>query len=127
MRRFRHPGVVPTTMAAHNIRIPDLAVSCSPFQLAQPAPTDPVLIIETLSRSNRAQTWANVWAGTSIANVQEIVVLRAEAVGGDLLKRNEHGTWPDRASLVEGDFTLQGIGMTVALAALYQRTPLSQV
>ena len=47
------------------MRVPDLAVSCSPFELTQPAPTDPVLIVEILSPSNRAETWANVWAYTS--------------------------------------------------------------
>ena len=62
---FTNPGVVPATMAAHNMRVPDLAVSCSPFDLHQPVPTDPVLLVEILLPSNRADTWANVWAYTA--------------------------------------------------------------
>lgn len=124
---FTSPGVVPATMAAHNMRVPDLAVSCSPFELTQTALTDPVLIVEILSPSNQADTWANVWAYCSIRSVREILVLRVDAIGGDLLRRLPDGSWPDRPSLiVEGDLVLESIGLRVALADLYARTPLTR-
>ena len=120
---FTNPGVVPATMAAHNMRVPDLAVSCSPFELAQPAPTDPVLIVEILSPSNQTDTWANVWAYSSIPSVREILVLRADAIGGDLLRRLPDGSWPDRPTLiVEGDLALESIGFR-ALADLSPASP----
>ncbi len=123
---FTNPGVMPATMAAHNMRVPDLAVSCSPFGLTQPAPTDPVLIVEILSPSNRAETWANVWAYVTIPSVREILVLRADAIGGDLLRRLPDGSWPDQPTvIVEGDLVLESIGFRVALADLYARTALS--
>jgi Uma2 family endonuclease len=53
---FANPGVVPATMSAHNMRVPDLAVSCSPFDAGQAALTEPVLIIEILSPRNKAET-----------------------------------------------------------------------
>jgi len=51
---FTNPGVVPATTAAHDMRVPDLAVSCSPFDLTKAAPAYPVLIVEIISPGNRA-------------------------------------------------------------------------
>jgi len=48
---FANPGVVPATMSAHNMRIPDLAVRCSPFDAAEAALTSPMLIVENPSHS----------------------------------------------------------------------------
>jgi Uma2 family endonuclease len=84
---FANPGIIPATMSAVNMRIPDLAVSCTPYDLRQVAMTDPVAIIEILSPNNRMETWSNVWAYTSIPTVQDILVLRADTIGGDLLRR----------------------------------------
>lgn len=67
-----NPGVVPRLLSEHNVRIPDLAVSCSPLAAGQATLADPVLLIEILSPSNQAKTWTNFWAYTSIASVQEI-------------------------------------------------------
>jgi Uma2 family endonuclease len=105
--------------------VPDLAVSCSPFDPTQAAPADRVLIVEILSPNNRAETWANVWAYTSIASVPEILVLRADARGGDVLRRRSDGAWADRAAPVETDLVLQSIGLQIALAELYGRTTLA--
>ena len=122
---FANPGVVPATMAAHNMRVPDLAVSCAPFGVGQPAPADPMLIVEILSPGNRAETWANVWAYTSIPSVREILVLRADEIGADLLTRLPDGSWPDQAAVIaDGDLALDSIGFRVAIADLYARTPL---
>ncbi len=124
---FVNPGVIPATMSVHNMRVPDLAVSCSPFELGQPAPTNPVLVIEILSPSNQTDTWANVWAYTSIPSVHEILVLQADAIGGDILRRLPDGTWPDRPDpFAAADLVLDSIGFRVALADLYARTPLGR-
>jgi Uma2 family endonuclease len=123
---FANPGVIPATMAAQNMRSPDLAVSCSPFDLTQAAPADPVLIVEILSSGNRTDTWANVWAHTSIPSVREIFVLLTDVAGGDLLRRLPDGSWPDRSTWVDGDLVLDSIGFRIALAELYARTPLAR-
>jgi len=122
---FANPGVVPATMSAHNMRIPDLAVSCSPFDAGQAAVADPVLIVEILSPSNRADTWANVWAYTTIPSVQEILILRADAIAADLLRRLPDGSWPDQPSLVEAELVLDSIGLHMRLGTVYARTPLA--
>src|SRR5437660_551274 len=56
-----NPGVIPHRFSAHNVRIPDLAVTCAPVRLGQATLPEPVLLIEILSPGNQAATWSNVW------------------------------------------------------------------
>jgi Uma2 family endonuclease len=79
------PGVIPRVQSETNVRIPDLAVTCSGYDAEESALTDPVLLIEILSPSNQAETWANVWAYTTIPSVQEILVLKTASIGAELL------------------------------------------
>jgi len=121
-----NPGIVPRLLSEHNVRIPDLAVTCSPLAPGQALLSDPVLIIEILSPSNQAKTWTNVWAYTSIPSVREILVLRAERIAAELLRRSPQGEWPDRPiAIAEGELALESIGFRVALADLYARTGLA--
>ena len=120
-----NPGIVPRLLSEHNVRIPDLAVTCSPLAAGQATLPDPVLLIEILSPSNQAKTWANVCAYTSIASVQEILVLRADRISAELLRRSPQGEWSERPiAITEGDLVLEGIDFRVALADLYTRTGL---
>jgi Uma2 family endonuclease len=120
-----NPGIVPRLLSEHNVRIPDLAVTCSALAAGQATLPDPVLVIEILSPSNQAKTWTNVWAYTSIPSVQEILVLRADRIAADLLRRSPQGEWPERPTvLADGDLVLESIGFRVALAELYARTGL---
>ena len=121
-----NPGIVPRLLSEHNVRIPDLAVTCSPLAAGQATLPDPVLVIEILSPSNQAKTWTNVWAYTSIPSVHEILVLRADRVAADLLRRSPQGEWPERpTAIIDGDLVLESIGFRVALADLYERTGLN--
>ncbi len=121
---FANPGVIPATMAARNMRVPDLAVSCA--ALADlPALPDPVLVVEILSPGNADDTWANVWAYTSIPSVTEILILRTDAAGGELLRRLPDGAWPEEPAAVETDLVLDSVGFRVALSELYARMPLT--
>jgi Uma2 family endonuclease len=120
-----NPGIVPRLLSDHNVRIPDLAVTCSPLVVGQATLADPVLLIEILSPSNQAKTWTNVWAYTSILSVQEILVLRADRIAAELLRRSPQGEWPDRPiAITAGDLMLESIGFRVALTDLYARTGL---
>ena len=119
------PGVVPYVQAAHNMRVPDLAVTCSDYDIEETGLTDPVLIVEILSPSNQAETWANVWAYTTIPSVREILVLRTVTVGADLLRRGPDGSWPRQPDIItEGDLALHSIGLRTPLAELYRNTRL---
>ncbi|MGH6936513.1 MAG: Uma2 family endonuclease [Methylocella sp.] len=122
-----NPGVVPRVQAEQNVRIPDLAVICSEYAAEEPVIADPVLIVEILSPSNQAETWANVWAYTTIPSVREIVVPRTVSIGADLLRRRPDGSWPTTPEAIEaGDLTLESIGFKAPLTALYRTTRLAR-
>ena len=119
------PGVVPHVQSSHNMRVPDLAVTCSEYEAEEAGLTDPVLIVEILSPSNQAETWANVWAYTTIPSVQEIVVLKTVSIGAELLRRRPDGAWPREPDvLTKGELALDSIGLRVSLVELYRATRL---
>ena len=121
------PGVVPRVASGENVRVPDLAVTCSAYTEEEAVLTDPVLVIELLSPSNRAKTWANVWAYTTIPSVREILILSTVGIAADLLRRGPDGTWPQQPARIEaGELTLESIGLTVPLADLYATTRLAR-
>lgn len=120
------PGIVPRVRSDANYRIPDLAVTCSGYTQEEYAVADPVLIVEILSPSNKAETWMNVWACTTIPSVQEILIVNSASVGAELLRRGADGAWPERGQIVDdGLLTLASIGFTVPLADLYATTRLA--
>ncbi len=119
------PGVVPHMHASHNMRVPDLAVTCSDYEVEETGITDPVLIVEVLSPSNQAETWANVWTYATIPSVREIVVLRTASIGAEVLRRHADNTWPQEPeSLTDGVLVLESIGLRVSLIDLYRSTRL---
>jgi Uma2 family endonuclease len=120
------PGVIPRVQSETNVRIPDLAVTCSGYDAEESALTDPVLLIEILSPSNQAETWANVWTYTTMPSVQEILVLKTASINAELLRRNQDGSWPSQPSTIEaGDLILESIGFSFPLAAAYRTTRLA--
>ena len=121
------PGVIPRVRADRNFRIPDLGVTCSPDPLDGYALPDPVLLIEVLSPSNRAETWGNVWTYTTIPSVEEILVLHTASIRADLLRRRPDGSWPEMPDTVtDGPLRLDSIGFQVDLASLYRGTRLAR-
>jgi Uma2 family endonuclease len=117
------PGIVPHIQSPHNLRVPDLAVTCSPQDEDGRTLTDPVLIVEILSPSNPGETWANVWAYTSIPSVEEILVVSSMEISAELLRRGTDGNWPDRPALLrDGEILLESIGYRGPLAAFYRTT-----
>jgi Uma2 family endonuclease len=103
-----------------------LAVICSDYEAEEPVIAGPILIVEILSPSNEAETWANVWAYATIPSVREIVVLRTVSIGADLLRRPD-GSWPRTPETIEaGDLVLESIGFRAPLTALYRTTRLAR-
>lgn len=116
-------GIIPRVNAGTNVRIPDLAVTCSGYVDEEATLADPVLVIEILSPSNKAETWSNVWTYTTIPSVREILILRTAGIGADLLRRNSDETWPDKPiSIEDGELVLESIGFRGALSAFYRTT-----
>jgi len=120
------PGIVPRVRAAENFRIPDLAVTCTRYETEEYDVSNPVLIVEILSPSNRAETWQNVWSFTTIPSLREILILSSTEIRAELLRRDGEGAWPAIATVIEADdLVLDSIGMTVPLATVYRTTRLA--
>jgi Uma2 family endonuclease len=116
------PGVQPRVRSRVNLRIPDLAISCTPLDVDARLWAEPMLLIEIVSRTNAKDTWDNVWAYTTIPSVREILVLHMVDIRAELLRRDPDGTWPENPTVVAaGDaLILESIELTVPLAAFYR-------
>ncbi|MEJ0016708.1 MAG: Uma2 family endonuclease [Acetobacteraceae bacterium] len=123
-RAVTEPAIAPRVRSSHNLRVPDVAVTCSAIPAGRLALPDPILVIEILSPRNEADTWRNVWTYVSIPSVREILVLHSTAVAADLVRRDADGTWPDEPVRIAESDTLQldSIGLTCPLAELYLGT-----
>ncbi len=120
------PGIVPRVRANENFRIPDLAVTCTRYETEEYDVSNPVLIVEVLSLSNRADTWRNVWAFTTIPSLQEILLLSSTGVRAELLRRGSDGSWPAESTVIEdGELVLASIELAIPLAAIYRTTRLA--
>jgi len=124
-RVVTEPGIVPRVRANRNYRVPDLGVTCALPTLEQMLP-DPVLLIEILSPSNEAETWANIWTYTTIPSVAEIVAVHSARIEAELLRRDSDGNWPKEPEIIgpDGTLALRSIGYSAPHAALYRTTAL---
>lgn len=120
------PAVRPRLRAQSNVRVPDLGVTCSPIRAGQIVMEDPILLVEILSPSNKAKTWTNVWAYTTIPSVREIVVIHSDRLEVQLLRVSAERIWPDNPeTLLQGDtFRLNSIDFTCVVDDVYSDTPL---
>lgn len=125
-RVIAEPGIVPRVRANRNYRVPDVGVTCAAPALGQMVP-EPVLLVEILSPSNEAETWANIWAYTTIPSVRELLVVRSTRIEAELLCRRPDGTWPEQPEMLGADaiLTLHSIEFSASLAALYRTTALA--
>jgi Uma2 family endonuclease len=121
-RVITEPGIQPKVRANLNVRVPDLAVTSAEWDPDERLLQKPSVVVEILSPSNKADTWANVWSYVTIPSVVDILVLHTAQVRADLLRREADGTWPDNpVSLKLGDaVTLESIDLTAPLAAFYR-------
>lgn len=124
-RVVANPGVVPRVRSLDNARIPDLGITCAP-PTGERLLQEPVLLVEILSPSNADETWANVWAYTTIPSVREILVLSSTAIAADLLRRDTNCDWPAAAQRIgTGEvLRLDSIGMELLLADAYRTSGL---
>ena len=121
-RSYIAPGIALGAKSDRNYRIPDVAVTCSLLVPGEPTLPNPVVLVEVLSPSNAMETWINVWAYTTIPSAREILVVRTDAVGAQLLRRDADGHWPSVPAIVEGELSLESIRFRVALEKLYEGT-----
>lgn len=126
-RAVTAPGVVPRVRAESNLRIPDVAVTCAPDDPRHRTLPDPILVIEILSPGNEADSWANVWAYTTIPSVREILVLHSTEIAAAVLRRQADGHWPEHPEALgpDGVLRLDAIGFACRLAEAYAQTHLA--
>lgn len=116
----------PALRPKYNVRVPDVAVTCRPFQRAKLL-ADPVLIIEVLSASNRKETWASIEACATIPSVMEIMTVDSERVAIEVFTKDDAGIWPKEPAAVTtgGIATLKSLSATFAVADIYDGTDLA--
>ncbi|HEY4172771.1 MAG TPA: Uma2 family endonuclease [Rhodopila sp.] len=121
------PGIIPRVRASENFRVPDVAVTCTRYETEEYDVSNPVLIVEILSPSNRADTWRNVWAFTTIPSLREILLLSSTSVRAELLRRGSDGSWPAASMVIEdGNLVLDSIDFSVPLVDVYRTTRLAR-
>lgn len=122
-RAVGEAGVIPRVLGRSNVRVPDLAVTCTPDAEDERALAGPLLLAEILSPGNESATWANVSTYTTIPSVREILILRSDRIGAELLPRRADGEWPVAPeTILVGYIGLETIGLTLTLPAIYATT-----
>jgi Uma2 family endonuclease len=121
------PAVAPRVTARHNVRVPDLGVTCSPIQAGQILMPEPTLLVEILLPGKVNETWDNVRAYSTIPSVQEILVVHSTRVMAEVLRRAANGAWPEDPETIEAGSALRltSIDATWPLAEVYIRTHLA--
>ena len=120
------PGVQPSVNANRNLRVPDLGITCAPWDEDRKL-SAPLVLVEILSPSNHADTWTAVRSYTTIPSVREILVLHTSRICVDLLRRQADGSWPNgpQRLLAGDDVHLESIGFTVPVADFYRTSGLA--
>jgi Uma2 family endonuclease len=117
-------GVTPRFDAKHNVRVPDLTVTCEPPAKGQKLVGLPVLIVEILSPGNEPDTWESIRAASTIPSLQEVLVISSVRQEVRVWRRTD-GDWPpDTATLTTGDAHLASIDAVLPLADIYRATVL---
>jgi Uma2 family endonuclease len=112
------PGTRPNE---HNVRIPDLSVTCGPVDPAARF-SNPVLVIEILSPSNWRKTMRNVASYVSIDGLAEVLVLHSSRMLAQVFRRGLSGAWDEIAAMTAGNefVELTSIGFSTPLATFYR-------
>jgi Uma2 family endonuclease len=120
-----HPCIVPRVRAAINLRVPDLGVTFAAPHGGH-ITSEPALLMEVLSPSNKTMTRDNVWTYATIPTVQEILLLASTRIEAELLRRDAAGAWPEEARILRDgeELELASIGFRATLRAFYATTRL---
>lgn len=117
--------VIPKFDSQRNIRVPDVAVTCS--AISGEVLSNPILIVEIMSPSNDRDTYESMLACATLPSVQEIVLIQSERVELTLYRRDEAGVWQsleDAIVLTRGNLELASIEASIPIAEIYAGTHL---
>jgi len=117
-------GVIPSFDPQHNVRRPDIVVTCTAHTKGERAFPDPILIVEVLSQGNARDTWESIQACSTIGTVAEILVVDSEAIDVQVFRRGAKGIWPGEPERVTADgvIRLAAVGLELAVADIYRGT-----
>jgi Uma2 family endonuclease len=121
-RVITEPGIhQPKVRANRNVRVPDLAVTCAEWDPDERLLQNLVVVVEILSPSNKADTWANVWSYVTIPSVLEILVLHTARPRGSVAPRTGRRLAGQPSAIGIGDtVTLESVGFTTPRVAFYR-------
>ena len=119
-------GVQTTFDAQHNVRRPDVTVTCAPHTKGERALPDPVLIVQVMSPNNMADQWECIRALASVGTIVEMVVVESESVGVQVFRRGDDGIWPTAPGRpgAGGTIRLASLDLDLAMADIYWGTNL---
>lgn len=119
-------GVAPRIDTRHNLRVPDLTVTCAPHTPGEEAFPDPILVVEILSPSNERETWESIWACATIPSLVEILVVESESERAEVFRKDGKGEWPQDPEVTSsgGVIRLASIGAELPLPEVYAGTRL---
>jgi Uma2 family endonuclease len=116
------PAIRPTT----NLRVADLVVTRAPDAAGQIAIPEVILAVEILSPGNERERREAIRAYTTVASMQEILVVRSTRVAAEILRRQADGHWPRVPEEVGpgGTVRLDSVGLTCPIEEFYAGTHL---
>lgn len=107
----------------HNQRTADVAVTCQPP--VRGAPIEPIVVIEILSPSNRAETLAKLPFYGQFETIEEIVLIESERAGMRVYRRRDGPDWLDRPSEESAaEVVLLSIPTALIATEIYRNVPL---
>ena len=120
-------GVVPHINPGHNVRVPDLVVTCAPPEKGSKIVAQPVLLIEVLSPGNQKESWESLRASSTLPSLKEIVVVDSERIHVQLFHKDKDGNWAQAAEeFRQGDHVrLTSIEGELAVNDIYANTHLA--
>ena len=120
------PGVIPHVQSETNVRIPDLAVTCTSYETEEIALTDPVLVIgDPVPDQSSRNLGQCLDLRHDPQRSGEILVLKTVSIGAELLRRDENGGfWPSQPVAIEagGRAEAREHRLQLPLAAAYRTT-----
>lgn len=105
---------------------PDIVVTCdSRDRESNLFVEHPCLIVEVLSPSTEAYDRGGKFAQyRRLDTLQEYVLIQSEQIGVECFRRNEQGLWVLYPYEAEGTLTLESVGLSLPVTALYRQVKL---
>ena len=123
-RAVMEAGVKPRIDPGHNLRVPDLVVTCENPTKDNRIVKQPIVLIEILSPSNDKETWESIRACATVPSLKEIVVADSEKLHIEVYRKDRDGNWPETSEKIEPDgiLHLTSFGAQFPLRDVYANT-----